>query len=514
MTLRLRLLIALVALAAVGLLVSDVVVYTQLKNYLITQTDPQLRAASFQVERAVLSRNGLITAVPAAPPPNGVPTVIGGGSTQFPGHFSVHVTGPSGNRNALFPAGTVGELVDPKGGTVGKAVTFYYGGRAPSPPVLPRPIPAASGGEAIFSASSEGTGATEYRVLVRSSGVEGLSVVVAIPLTGVTQTTNRLALVLLFVSLLVLLGLGILAWWIVRRGLRPLEQMATTAGDIAKGDLGRRVSPADETTEVGRLGLALNTMLGEIEEAFAARSASELRLRRFLADASHELRTPLTSIRGYAEIFDLGARDRPEDLAVSMHRIQHEAERMNVLVDDLLLLARLGQERPVDLRPMDLAPVVARAAAATEAGAPGHRVELEVPEHAEVLGDGPRLRQVLDNLLANAVRHSPDGAPVLVRVVPQGESVRLEVVDRGPGVPPEDAERIFEAFYRSDDSRARVTGGAGLGLAIVAAIVREHGGSVGVEPAGPDGGARFWAQLRAATASPQADDSVGSVATV
>ena len=175
---------------------------------------------------------------------------------------------------------------------------------------------------------------------------------------------------MVLVSLAVLVGLGALAWWIVRRGLGPLEDMAATAGDIAGGELGRRVTPADDRTEVGRLGLALNSMLGEIEAAFAARTASEGRLRRFLADASHELRTPLTSIRGYAEIFDLGASDRPGDLATSMHHIRDEADRMSVLVDDLLLLARLDRERPLDLGRLDLVAVADRAAAAARAGGP------------------------------------------------------------------------------------------------------------------------------------------------
>ena len=552
MTLRLRLLLVLVGVVAAGLLISDVVVYTQLKSYLVAQTDPQLRAASFQVERAVYSSNGLVTEVPGVPPEAGGvgPVIIGGGTlpggtvsggtvsggavsggtvsggTVPGGGFGIPVprTGgfhPSGSRDGLFPAGTVGELVDDRGATVGKVVTFFYAGKAPSPPVLPHPLPAlGSEDEAIFTASSTGANATSYRVLLRATGVSQLSLVVAIPLTGVAQTTGRLALVLLLVSLAVLVGLGLLAWWLVRRGLRPLEEMAVTAGAIAGGDLGRRVTPADDTTEVGRLGLALNTMLGEIEEAFAARAASENRLRRFLADASHELRTPLTSIRGYAEIFDLGARERPEDLATAMHRIREEADRMNVLVDDLLVLARLDQERPLDRRSMDLVPLAARAAAAAEASSPGRAVSLEAPGRAEVFGDPLRLRQVLDNLLANAVRHSPEGAPVAVRLSAAGPEFLVEVEDRGPGVPPELADRIFEPFFRADSSRARTTGGAGLGLAIVAAIVRQHGGAVGVHPAAGGAGAVFWVRIPVAggglqaTASQQEADSATSGASV
>ena len=270
--------------------------------------------------------------------------------------------------------------------------------------------------------------------------------------------------------------------------------MAVTAGAIAGGDLARRVTPADDRTEVGRLGLALNAMLGEIEAAFAARTASEGRLRRFLADASHELRTPLTSIRGYAEIFDLGARERPEDLATAMHHIREEADRMHVLVDDLLLLARLDRERPMDLGPSDLVPVVTRAVVSVRAMEPERHVSLVAPAALVVIGDAERLRQVVDNLLVNAVRHSPEGAPVEVWAGIVGGDAVVEFSDRGPGVPPEDAERIFEPFFRADSSRARTTGGAGLGLAIVAAIARAHGGSAGVRP-NPGGGARFWVRI-------------------
>jgi len=524
-TLRFRLLLVLVGVVAAGLLISDVVVYVQLRSYLVAQVDPQLRAGSYQVERVVFSREGLIPPLSLAPPlRSGTSTTLPpkpptGAHGAFP--FAAGRGGsPAGTRNGLFPAGTVGELIGADGRVQGAPVYFFYGARAPAPPVLPRPLPrVGADGEALFTASGTGPGAVTYRVLVRPLHYRGLSVVVAVPLTGVGQTLGRLAVAMALVSLAVLAGLAGLAWWIVRRGLRPLEEMAATAGIIAGGDLGRRVTPAEERTEVGRLGLALNTMLSEIEEAFEARSASEGRLRRFLADASHELRTPLTSIRGYAEIFDLGARERPEDLATAMHRIREEAERMNVLVDDLLLLARLDRERPVHLVPTDLVAVAGTAVAAARAAEPGHPVSIDAPVRAMVSGDAHRLRQVLDNLLANAQRHSPEGEPVEVRVVPGAADVYLEVVDHGPGVPSGDAERIFEPFFRADSSRARSTGGAGLGLAIVAAIVRQHGGAVGVRPA-PAGGAAFWIRIPAVGGAPvptairQPGESAGSAEVV
>ena len=271
---------------------------------------------------------------------------------------------------------------------------------------------------------------------MRSLHYDHLSVVVAIPLSDVDATLDRLLKVELLVSLAILLGLGVLASWIVRRDLRPLEQMAETAGEIASGSLDLRVTPADGRTEVGRLGLALNAMLGEIETAFAARAASEGRMRRFLADASHELRTPLTSIRGYAELFTRGASERPKDLATSMRHIPQEAERMNVLVDDLLLLARLDQERPLAIESADLVEVVQRSADVVTLAAPDHPIALHTKGPVVVPCDVHRVRQMVENLLANAARHSPAGGRVDVTVERDGDQAVVEVADRGPGVAP------------------------------------------------------------------------------
>jgi len=505
-TLRGRLLLVLVGVVAAGLILSDVVTYTQLRSFLVARVDPQLQVASFSMTRALEAENGLAPALPFVPAPTTPGTFSGGSSSRLPGGSATgglpRGFGGGHSGSGLEPAGTFGELVNAHGVVVGKTVSVIYTGKAVARPVLPHPLPALGrNGTAVFSATSKG-GTVSYRVLVRSFHYRDLTVVVAIPLTDVNQTLGRLLQVELLVSAAVLLGLGVLAWWIVRRGLRPLEQMAETAGEIAGGDLGRRVTPAEDRTEVGRLGLALNAMLGEIEDAFADRAASEGRLRRFLADASHELRTPLTSIRGYAEIFDLGASERPADLATSMHHIREEADRMNVLVDDLLLLARLDQERPLDIARVNLVAVVAKSVDAARLFSPGQQVELLAPEVVEVFCDAHRVRQVVDNLVGNAVRHSPPGGPVVVRVLVEQDGAAVEVSDRGPGVAPADAERIFEPFFRADTSRARATGGAGLGLAIVAAIARAHGGTVGVRSNGP-GGATFW--IRLPFGSPSAD---------
>jgi two-component system, OmpR family, sensor kinase len=244
------------------------------------------------------------------------------------------------------------------------------------------------------------------------------------------------------------------------------------------------VEPADERTEVGRLGIALNTMLSHIESAFDQRRRSEERLRRFVADASHELRTPLTSIRGYSELFRRGADTRPEDLAKAMANIEAEAARMGVLVDDLLLLARLDQGRPLEREPFDLVAVVTDAVEGARAVEPERTIELTAGGPVEIVGDAGRIRQVVDNLLDNARVHAPDAA-VHVRLAIEGTEAVIEVADEGPGIDPDVASRVFERFTRGDPSRSRGTGGAGLGLSIVAAIVEAHGGRV---TASSDGG--------------------------
>jgi two-component system OmpR family sensor kinase len=320
---------------------------------------------------------------------------------------------------------------------------------------------------------------------------------VAIPLFEVDQTLKRLVVGEVVVSLVVLGVVAALALWLVRVGLRPLTGIGETAGAIAAGDLSRRVDPANERTEVGRLGLALNAMLAQIEAAFEERRASEERLRRFIADASHELRTPLTSIRGYAELFHRGARSRPKDLAKTMERIEAESARMGVLVDDLLLLARLDQGRPLLREEVDLTGVVTEAIESARAIEPDRPIELEAAGPARVIGDEARLRQVMDNLLDNVRVHTPAATPVRVAVASSPDHVAISVTDEGPGLSPDVAGRVFERFYRGDPARSRETGGVGLGLSIVSAIVEAHGGSVSVGASAEGPGVRFEVRLPA-----------------
>jgi two-component system OmpR family sensor kinase len=465
-TLRLRLLLVLVGAVAVGLLVADVATYASLRSYLFSQVDSQLQSDAQPI------------------------------GTQVANAFE----GPFGRTRVFPPPGLWVQLRDQSGNTINPPEAYPL-----SPPVLPLQLPgsgAASSSPILFDASSGGSSSVQYRVLaepIQEDGTELGTVIVAIPLNDLHHTVGRLVLIELLVSGAVLIGLGFLAWWIVRRNLRPLDEMAATAGAIAAGDLSQRVGSTDERTEVGQLGQALNTMLSGIEGAFAAKAASEERLRRFLADASHELRTPLTSIRGYSELFDRGARDRPEDLATSMRHIREEANRMSVLVDDLLLLARLDHQRPISLEPVDLTGIVTAAVGAARVSDAQRVITLLAPGPVTVIGDGDRLRQVIDNLLVNALQHTPEGAPIDVRVSTETDTACLEVSDHGSGITPDEQAHIFEPFHRADPTRARATGGVGLGLSIVSAIAHAHGGTVGVvsDPASDNGqrGATFWVRV-------------------
>ena len=294
----------------------------------------------------------------------------------------------------------------------------------------------------------------------------------------------------------------------VRTSLRPLDEIEVTAAAIGRGDLGRRVPDHHPGTEMGRLSRALNAMLEQVEGAFRAQArsetrarASEQRMRRFIADASHELRTPLTSIRGFAELHRQGAVTDPEAVSDLLRRIEDEAERMGLLVDDLLLLARLDQQRPPETGPVDVGEVARAAVEAARAAAPDRQVRLDAPPTALVVtGDGPRLRQVVTNLLDNALAYSPAGTPVAVQVASvdgdAGPRVSVEVTDRGPGLTPDQQARVFERFYRTDAARSRARGGTGLGLSIVAAITASHGGTVEVDST-PGEGSTFRVLLPA-----------------
>ena len=301
--------------------------------------------------------------------------------------------------------------------------------------------------------------------------------VVGLSLSPVSDTVGRIRLIQAAGTAAVLAALALASWWMLRLGVHPLENMARAADAIAEGDLSQRVDHPGEKTEAGRLGIALNSMLERIEEAFRAQQASEDRVRRFAADASHELRTPITSIRGYAELWRAGGLRGEGELAEAMRRTEQEASRMGRLVDDLLLLARLDQRRPLDRVPVRLDQLAADAVNDARAVEPGRPLNL-VAEAVIVQGDETRLREVVANLVSNARVHTPATAPVLVEVTAVDRWARLVVADEGPGMAPDVAAKVFERFYRADPARARAGDGAGLGLSIVAAVVEAHGGTV------------------------------------
>lgn len=331
-------------------------------------------------------------------------------------------------------------------------------------------------------------GAGEYRAV--SVTTTGGSLVIALPMTEVNAATTQLLLVILSVTGIGLAAAIIAGRMLIRYELTPLDRVADTATRVSelpldKGDveLAERLSEedTDPRTEVGRVGSAFNHMLGHIGRAFAARQASEEKVRRFVADASHELRTPLASIRGYAELTRRGGAELPEDVRHSLNRIESEATRMTGLVEDLLLLARLDEGRELQQKPVDLSRIIVDVVSDAHAAGPDHSWDMELPEEPlEVIGDQARLHQVVVNLLANARVHTPAGSTVQVVLEKEEDNVLLRVIDNGPGIPQEQMPDLFERFTRGDASRTRATGSTGLGLAIVNAVVQAHHGSVTV----------------------------------
>jgi two-component system OmpR family sensor kinase len=322
----------------------------------------------------------------------------------------------------------------------------------------------------------------DYRVLARADRA-GLLLVFALPLTDVSESVHRLVTVEVVATLAVLAVLALVAWWVIRLGVRPIKQMTETATAIAGGELSHRVPDVGPGTEAGELGVALNQMLGRIEQAFQEREQSEERLKQFVADASHELRTPITTIRGYAELYRGGGLAATPDLDEAMRRTEQEAIRMGGLVDDLLHLARLDQGRPIEHEPVDIAFLARDAARDAQAVDPDRAIDVDTDGALVVRGDESRLRQVLANLVTNALVHTEPGTPITVRARRVGDDAVVEVIDRGAGMPPDVAARAFERFYRADPSRSRHRGGTGLGLAIVEATVAAHGGTVALDTA-------------------------------
>jgi two-component system OmpR family sensor kinase len=342
------------------------------------------------------------------------------------------------------------------------------------------PSEVASHGEKPFSIEVPGP---DFRVIARALPDNGGTIVAAQSLRDLDRTTSRLGFLFALIGLLLLLLIALAARTVIKVGLRPLEDAEKTAEEIAAGNLSARMPQADPSTEVGRLVTSLNTMLARIEDAFSVRTESENKLRRFVADASHELRTPITAIRGFSELHRQGAVTGEKETTELIGRIENESKRMGSLVEDLLLLARLDQAREMDSKPVDINKVVEEAVISARAAGPEHPVTLNSSDtEIFTLGDEVRIHQVVANLLANARAHTPAGTPITVSLSTTDAGVEVTVADKGPGLSIEDQRRIFERFYRADESRVR-TGddGSGLGLSIVDAVMRAHGGSVSVE---------------------------------
>jgi two-component system OmpR family sensor kinase len=445
-------------LAACGLTASGIAVTSILRHSLIKRVDQTLQEGT---------RRGWAQAPLGTSPVRRGPTLEGP-----PSHFYLRAISPDGrtwtvvNDSNAQPALPENNDVGPKPTTVG---------------------------------SVDNSGVQWRAVSVR--GPHGRLVTVAYDLSDVQETVRSLVWLQLGIGAAVLMVLGLAEFWSVHRSLRPLMEVEQTAAAIAAGQLARRVPERDPRTEVGRLSSALNGMLAQIQRALASSESSaeqarnsEERMRRFITDASHELRTPLTTIRGFAELYRQGAA---RDMEMVMSRVESESRRMGLLVDDLLLLARLDAQRPIEQNRVDLLALASDAVHDAQAIAPKRNITMEVfdgPGTPEVLGDEPRLRQVLGNLVTNALQHTPESADITVRVGTEGDDAIVEVVDEGPGMSQEDALRIFERFYRTDSSRARISGGTGLGLSIVDSLVLAHDGTVTVTTA-PGQGCRFYVSL-------------------
>ncbi|MFF0171581.1 HAMP domain-containing sensor histidine kinase [Micromonospora profundi] len=492
--LRVKLVTAVLALVACALLVISSLTTFFLRSYLVGQVDSELTGSARSIESAVVAAQQ--------------------GRLGIPTDYLVVVTSPSGDR-------VLGYQFDDR--------RFGMGDLPPWP---------------ADAAGFEQLEGEPFTVRARASNVRWRMLYTELPngqlaaigqhLTDVDMAVKRLVWIDLLVGGAVLLLLASVGAAIVRTSLKPLVEIERTAAAIAGGDLTRRVPDPEEgheqpTSELGRLSRALNAMLTQIEAAFTARAASEFaarsaessardaaaaaqaseararrseeRMRQFVADASHELRTPLTTIRGFAELYRQGAARAPEQTAGLLRRIEDEAARMGLLVEDLLLLARLDRERPLSLAPVELPVLASDAVQAARVIAPDRRIELEIaPDSGPlvVFGDDARLRQVIGNLVTNALTHTPSDAQVSVRLRAEpGNFAVVEVADTGPGLTEEQSERVFERFYRADAARTRRADGnisTGLGLAIVAALVSAHHGSVEVVET-PGGGATFRVRL-------------------
>jgi len=459
-SLRSRLLLATLVVVAIGIGTSDFVAHASLKNYLIKQVDTQLTGVANgsvgRLNRAGIEPNANEDDANGSPfrivrPLRGVPT-------------ETLVTLLDSNGNELGRLG---------GDITNSSQTMRFNGFTTAKVAATKGLPFT-----VKGVKDGGDTRAISQVLPTGLG----SIVVAVSLAGVDRTLHEMTWLFLLISLIILVLIAFLSRFIIRISLRPLSEVEGTAAAIAAGDLSARLPDNNPKTEVGKLTRSLNTMLSRIEESFAVRVASESKLRQFVADASHELRTPLTAIRGFAELHRQGAVEGVEKTKELIGRIEKESIRMGSLVEDLLLLARMDEARPVSMEPVDLTHVLEECIASARAAGPDHPITADIEPDIFVLGDNKRIHQAIANLLANARTHTPLGTKITVRAKSGKDDTRVSVSDEGPGLSPADQKKIFERFFRADPSRQRSSGeGSGLGLSIVDAIMKLHGGSVSVE---------------------------------
>jgi len=466
-SLRNRLTVGVLVLSAIGFIGAGVGAQALLKDYLINQVDDQLlsvvNGTADRLDQAGIARDDDDDdlgpqAARATTPLNRVPTSI-----------SVTVLDPFGN------------LVGGIGGDLNSnQVTEYVKG------LLPGQV--AAFGSKPFTIEAPGA---DFRVATTVLPSSLGSVIVAQSLSDFDKTTRQIGIVFLIIGGLVLLFIAFASRQVIKLSMKPLEKIEATAEKIAAGDLSARLENFEPDTEVGRLSTSLNQMLSRIEESFAARTESEGKLRRFVADASHELRTPLTSIRGFAELHRQGAVPEGEKTKELISRIEKESMRMGSLVEDLLMLARIDQSREIVMADVDLSTLIKEAVTSAQVAGPEHPITSDIAHDVHTQGDSDKIYQVVTNLLANARAHTPAGTAIHVATYSADDGTYVTVADKGPGLSAEDQQHVFERFYRVDTSRQRSSSdGSGLGLSIVDEVMKAHGGSVSVSSE-PGNGATF-----------------------
>ena len=505
-SLRIRLLIAVGSITLLALGLADVVVFGALHSYLYNQVDTSLemshRALEMTADNPQQAETGGSVFVPSGLPPSENSGPRGAVGRHAP------PTAPEGPGSSAFCAigrlDAPGMFIEVRDAT-GQVVTGVAGreecpsiqpGSVSYTPRLPSNISGLTNDGAhpselsvYFTSGSVSSNGPAFRV--RASRLSGGDVlIVATPISGISDTLSQLLLVELLVTAGALFTAVVLGLWLVRVGLRPLRDVETTAEAIAAGDLMLRVPSANTRTEVGRLATAFNVMVERIETLVSDLRSSESRLRRFVGDASHELRTPIAAISAYAQLFGKGAASEKDALERAMSGIERESNRMAGLVEDLLTLAKLDEHQLLAPQPVELVGLALESVETARLVGPGWPVSVQASSAIEVLGDYAALRRVVDNLLSNVRAHTPPGSRATVNVGAAGNEGYIEVSDDGPGITTEQARLVFERFFRVDRSRSRTTGGAGLGLAIVASIVEVHGGRVAAEPR-EGGGAVF-----------------------